>query len=34
MGNGVFATSEREKNPQERISTYNTKTNGKTGLVS
>jgi len=34
MGNGVFATSEREKNPQEHISIYNTKMNGKTGLVS
>jgi len=34
MGNGVFATSEMEKYPQEHISTYNMKMNRKTGFVS
>jgi len=34
MGNGVFATSEIEKNPQEHISTYNMKMNRKAGYVS
>jgi hypothetical protein len=34
MGNGVFATSEMEKNPQEHTSTYDMKINGKTGYVS
>jgi hypothetical protein len=29
MSNGVFATSERGKNPQEHISTCNMKINGK-----